>query len=556
MRYYIKRTKLNQYICHHCKVIDNGPVVSKILREKNLGKFNSNDLIEVSCNECRKEYKVKYKNVIANKRRNNGIYRCVACSLSLAHKDGKFKHIYTDEFKKGLNNISNSFWNGHRSTWKEELVTDDFRKAMSGYGKLAHKRPFEKPLLSIPIIQKKQLAISPFVTYEPGRRYVDSDIVAVQCPCGRINQIRLGVHVRNFLKNKSYKCKSCVMKEKWQDEQYKLRIIESQDDLYEDSITGQMLRQKKLRNWGKSQYQDKLYKILDDLKILYSTDRQEGNYIGKCTYDCRIDPQVNIQIKKSLLIEVNGLWIHSRPEVISRDQSKATYIRRYFNNEFDLRYIWDYEFENEERVISTIKYWLGLDKPSLVVVPFVAIKINRLDYKLAEEFVSKWHYAGRIRYGIPYGFKYNDELIAVIVYSPPIRESTAIKQNVDQADMLELSRLCIHPKYQIKNLASYIIGLSIRYIRKTMPNIKMLISFADATYNHTGVIYRASNWKLDGIVPENYWYKHPSEPFIRNKKSIWDRAKKLGMAEAEYRKSLGLVKVWGDKKFRYVYKLV
>jgi len=66
--------------------------------------------------------------------------------------------------------------------------------------------------------------------------------------------------------------------------------------------------------------------------------------------------------------------------------------------------------------------------------------------------------------------------------------------------ILELTRLAIHPDYQVKNLASYLISKSIKYIRKYKSEVRCLVSFADSTHNHSGVVYKASNWVLDGML--------------------------------------------------------
>lgn len=48
------------------------------------------------------------------------------------------------------------------------------------------------------------------------------------------------------------------------------------------------------------------------------------------------------------------------------------------------------------------------------------------------------------------------------------------------------------------NSETYFIGRAIRLIKKTRKEVQMLVSYADPSASHTGVIYRASNWKPDG----------------------------------------------------------
>lgn len=49
-----------------------------------------------------------------------------------------------------------------------------------------------------------------------------------------------------------------------------------------------------------------------------------------------------------------------------------------------------------------------------------------------------------------------------------------------------------------KNTESYFIGKTLRWLRKNT-NISTVVSYADAEHGHTGVIYKASNFTLEGF---------------------------------------------------------
>lgn len=61
----------------------------------------------------------------------------------------------------------------------------------------------------------------------------------------------------------------------------------------------------------------------------------------------------------------------------------------------------------------------------------------------------------------------------------------------------ELARLWVCDNMPT-NTETYFIGRAIRFIKKTRNDVQMLVSYADPTAAHSGVIYRASNWKTDG----------------------------------------------------------
>ena len=199
---------------------------------------------------------------------------------------------------------------------------------------------------------------------------------------------------------------------------------------------------------------------------------------------------------------------------------------------------------SKDYAVSCLKQWMGIDKIDVVDFEFASVEIRKPSADEYRPLLSKYHYlvnAGRS--GIVYGAYVRDILTAVVVYSPPIR------QNYDAATVKELSRLCIHPAYQKKNFASWFIGKTIKLLPR---EIQTVVSFADSTFNHVGTIYKASNFKLDGEVKPDYWYVN-DEGWVMHKKTLYNHAVRMGCKEREYAVSHGYVKVWGKKKFRYIY---
>lgn len=63
----------------------------------------------------------------------------------------------------------------------------------------------------------------------------------------------------------------------------------------------------------------------------------------------------------------------------------------------------------------------------------------------------------------------------------------------------ELARLFLDPILP-RNSETWVIGASIRYIKRTRKDVKFLVSYADPSQQHTGKIYQASNWNCDGMT--------------------------------------------------------
>ena len=140
--------------------------------------------------------------------------------------------------------------------------------------------------------------------------------------------------------------------------------------------------------------------------------------------------------------------------------------------------------------------------------------VRQITKNVAEAFVRKHHYTKRLssaRYTLglyckntaKHSFFGGDqsELIGCIVYGHPVSNATvtSIFKTIplDLSAVLELTRLVVIDGTQ-KNTETWFIGQSFQWLRDNDPNVRVLISYADPEQNHTGVIYRASNWLYQG----------------------------------------------------------
>ena len=544
LRYYFKH-KSDKYVCHNCKVKENGPLIGEKIRANARKKgFVISDYKDEKCVICGVVVKARIRNINCNKRRNSGEFHCVSCSLKVAHKSGKFASVYTPSFKEKLWSESEKFWIENRGTWKSRIVTEKFRSDMSVYGKRAWviDEYRNKMLITRSTAEfREKLSMWSKMAWSDQFRE-------------RFNKLMCG-HWKNVDFRKNITDKAVVNSNLlWSNPEYKEKTLDAIRKLWEDDNYKLKMADVRLSQPRTSTQQKILYSILNDLKVKYLDDQSHECKVGYYTFDCRINPQSGVILKNPLLIEVNGDYWHNIPSTVAKDKSKSTYLKTYFP-EFDLKYLWEHEFNNKDRVVSLLKYWLGVGNNDLVSFSFSDVQERVIEASEAELFISKYHYAGRIgRSGLNIGYFVGDELVAVIIFVSPVRQESALRLNVPYGQVLELSRLAIHPQYQVKNFASHLIGRSIRLVRLSRPDVRMLISFADSTHNHQGVIYKASNWRLDGEVPPDYWYAD-NRGYICHKKTLWNHAKKMSMTESVYCEKFGYVKVWGKGKFRYVFDL-
>jgi len=113
--------------------------------------------------------------------------------------------------------------------------------------------------------------------------------------------------------------------------------------------------------------------------------------------------------------------------------------------------------------------------------------------------VEKYHYSKNMN-GLKtsYCFKLmdGDTMIGAMVYGKIGMGGVEQKYTDNPDGLLELKRLvCIDDTP--KNTESYFIGWTLRWLQRNT-DLEMIISYADTTYGHEGVVYKATNFKFVG----------------------------------------------------------
>jgi len=305
---------------------------------------------------------------------------------------------------------------------------------------------------------------------------------------------------------------------------------------------------KLMASYGKpvSNLQKILYSLLDDCGVGYEPEF----VVGFNAFDCMIPREG----RKDLLIEVQGDYFHNRPEKIIRDKQKATFISRYYSDQYELKTIWEHEFKEVGKVLGHVRQWCGLEDTEIVDFDFKKCKIANIFRQDANIFCGKYHYmANAGRSGQFYGAILNGKTIAICGFAAPTRRESIKDLDLKFGQVRELTRFAISDPYHKKNFASYILGRFVRTFKRDNDSVCGLISFADETFGHVGTIYQATNWKFVHIVPPDYHYVSEDGKTI-HKKTLYDHAKKMGMKELEYAKEHRYHKVYGKQKRKYILK--
>lgn len=131
------------------------------------------------------------------------------------------------------------------------------------------------------------------------------------------------------------------------------------------------------------------------------------------------------------------------------------------------------------------------------------IIVKVIPAKIANEFVKKHHYSGKVvqNSSLHFGAFLDNKLHGVMSYGSPLdkRKVLPLVKGTQWNEMLELNRMAFDdylPKYS----ESRCISISFRLIKKHAPQIKWILSFSDGTQCGDGTIYRASGFMLTGAV--------------------------------------------------------
>lgn len=181
------------------------------------------------------------------------------------------------------------------------------------------------------------------------------------------------------------------------------------------------------------------------------------------------------------------------------------------------------------------------------------IIVKVIPSKIANEFVKKHHYSGKVvpNSTLHFGAFLDNKLHGVLSYGTSMdkRKILPLVENTKWNEMLELNRMAFDD-YLPKNAESRCISISIKLIKQNAPHIKWILSYSDGTQCGDGTIYRASSFCLTG-VKENKTILEWNGKVIADKTLNNSNYKKIGMSAGEAKRQ-GAKPLIGFQ-LRYIY---
>ena len=176
------------------------------------------------------------------------------------------------------------------------------------------------------------------------------------------------------------------------------------------------------------------------------------------------------------------------------------------------------------------------------------------------DYIEKHHYSHNVNgVKITQCFKaeYNSKIIGGIIFGQ--LSTTAWRRfGNSEKEVLELRRLVLSDDVG-KNGESRFIGYTLRWLKKNLREVKIIVSYADPYYGHTGIIYKASNFKLFGMSAKDKAFKDLDTGKIHHSRSLRTkykgRYKPFVLKLREKKESGRLVPVDLPQKYCYIYRL-
>jgi len=136
------------------------------------------------------------------------------------------------------------------------------------------------------------------------------------------------------------------------------------------------------------------------------------------------------------------------------------------------------------------------------------LKIDWASHEAAKYACTNWHYSKCLPVGklVKVGAWENGKFIGVVLFGRGANKSLGEPYGCSQTESCELVRIALN-KHQTP--VSKIMSIALKFLKKSNPELRLVVSFADTEQNHHGGIYQATNWVYDGLTnaADEYLYK-------------------------------------------------
>lgn len=150
--------------------------------------------------------------------------------------------------------------------------------------------------------------------------------------------------------------------------------------------------------------------------------------------------------------------------------------------------------------------------------------IKEIDKADALQMIQQYHYSNTLPKLNKYflGFFLRDELVGVVTLGWGTRPRHTIQRmfpSLDTKDYLEIGRMCMKDEMP-RNSESQMLSQLVKWMKKNLPEIKVLFTWADGMVGKVGYVYQASNFIYAGYSGGEMYMKDGVKLHVRQMKSF------------------------------------
>jgi hypothetical protein len=126
-----------------------------------------------------------------------------------------------------------------------------------------------------------------------------------------------------------------------------------------------------------------------------------------------------------------------------------------------------------------------------------ALRLAFADHAAAEFACTRWHYAGVLPTGklVIVGVWEDEHFKGVVIFSRGASPHLGRQFDLDHTEVCELTRVALR---EHDAPVSKIVAIALRFLKRSNPGLRLVVSFADPSQDHVGGIYQAGNWIFTG----------------------------------------------------------
>lgn len=139
--------------------------------------------------------------------------------------------------------------------------------------------------------------------------------------------------------------------------------------------------------------------------------------------------------------------------------------------------------------------------------PTGPLLIERAERDVGVAAVKRWHYSRSMPSADidVYGVWEDDRFIGAVIFGIGATANPGTPYDLESSQLRELCRVALD-----KHAApvTRIVSEAVRLLKADLPDLELIVSFADEKQGHLGVIYQAGNWLYLGTAVDDYVLLH------------------------------------------------